>query len=69
MCRFSGYKIEGSLDGVSKTGLDFIPDFKINEFISAHFLLNTHFDDIINIILLLNTTFIIYILLKRSLDS
>lgn len=52
------YNIEGGLEAVSKTGFGFIPDFKIYEFISAYFLLDTDFDKFVNIGLLLMTLII-----------
>lgn len=59
------YKIEGGLDGVSKDGLRFIPDFNISGFISAHFLVEACPDKILNIALLLITLIITVVIYNK----
>ncbi|MGB8216485.1 MAG: glycosyltransferase family 39 protein [Candidatus Methanoperedens sp.] len=60
------YYVEGGLQQVAKTGQQFIPDFQISNFVSAHFLLNRNIDLLYNFLFAAGLILLFYILLSKN---
>jgi hypothetical protein len=58
------YYIEGGLPQVERTGRQFIPDFQISDFVSAHFLFNGTIDMLTNFLISVGIIILVYILYR-----
>lgn len=62
------YYIEGGLPQVARTGQQFISDFRISDFVSAHFLFNGTIDTLTNFLISIGIIILVYSLYRSHED-
>ncbi len=63
------YIIEGGFQHVSKMGQQFIPDFQISNFVSAHFLFNNNIDLLADVLISAGIVLLVYIFYNNQSSS